>query len=103
MRACYHALCGSWYNQRSCHCTLCRVVRAQEWIPVYGSNCAERTRDAAYVDMVERADAIFMSGGQSGRLQSCLYGQLHCAPTKNTKFNVYRTQSMCPNFAVTKC
>eukprot|EP00037_Helgoeca_nana_P017185 m.162428 g.162428 ORF g.162428 m.162428 type:complete len:436 (-) comp23877_c0_seq1:50-1357(-) len=50
-------------------------VQDPEWIPVYGSNCAERTRDAAYVDMVERADAIFMSGGQSGRLQSCLYGR----------------------------
>ena len=28
-----------------------------------------------YVKMVEDAEAIFMSGGQSGRLQSCLFGK----------------------------
>lgn len=45
-----------------------------EWIPVYSSNCAERTRDPSYVQMVEQADAIYMSGGQAGRVQSCLFG-----------------------------
>ena len=45
-----------------------------EWIPVHDVNCNERTRDPVYVEMVERADAIYMSGGQAGRLQSCLFG-----------------------------
>jgi len=45
-----------------------------EWIPVYSNNCAERTFDPTYTRMVEEADAIYMSGGQSGRLQSCLFG-----------------------------
>ena len=45
-----------------------------EWIPVHSTNCDERTRDEAFVQMVDNADAIYMSGGQSGRLQSCMYG-----------------------------
>jgi len=48
-----------------------------EWIPVYDTNCAERTRSDEYVKMVEDASAIFLSGGQSGRLQSCMYGNYH--------------------------
>lgn len=45
-----------------------------EWIPVHDTNCNERTRDPNYVQMVEQADAIYMSGGQAGRVQSCLFG-----------------------------
>jgi cyanophycinase len=45
-----------------------------EWIPVYHENCNERTRSEQYVKMVEEASAIYMSGGQSGNLQSCLFG-----------------------------
>jgi cyanophycinase-like exopeptidase len=45
-----------------------------EWIPVFDNNCAARTRDPTYIRMVESADAIYMSGGQSGRIQSCLFG-----------------------------
>ena len=45
-----------------------------EWIPVHDVNCDERTRDPVYVRMVEEADAIYMSGGQAGRVQSCLFG-----------------------------
>jgi cyanophycinase len=45
-----------------------------EWIPVHDVNCNERTRDPTYVQMVEQADAIYMSGGQAGRVQSCLFG-----------------------------
>merc|ERR1719162_1231781 len=49
-------------------------VNDPEWIPVYGSNCAERTRDQKYVQMVEEAEAIYIIGGQSGRVSSCLFG-----------------------------
>jgi cyanophycinase-like exopeptidase len=48
-----------------------------EWIPVYHENCNELTSSEEYVKMVEDASAIYMSGGQSGRLQSCLYGNYH--------------------------
>lgn len=44
------------------------------WIDVHSTNCAARTSDPSYVRMVEEATAVYMSGGQSGRLQSCLYG-----------------------------
>jgi cyanophycinase-like exopeptidase len=46
-----------------------------EWIPIHDVNCNERAFDPVYVEMVERADAIFYGGGQSGRLQSCMYGR----------------------------
>lgn len=46
-----------------------------EWIPIYDVNCAESAFDPAMVAMVEEADAIFYGGGQSGRLQSCMYGR----------------------------
>jgi hypothetical protein len=45
-----------------------------EWIPVHDTNCNERTRDPVFVQMVNEAEAIYMSGGQAGRLQSCLFG-----------------------------
>jgi cyanophycinase-like exopeptidase len=45
-----------------------------EWIQIHNPNCEVTTRDPAFVQMVEQADAIYMSGGQSGRVQSCLYG-----------------------------
>jgi hypothetical protein len=41
---------------------------------VYGSNCATRAFDQQYVNMVRAADAIYMSGGQSGNVQTCLFG-----------------------------
>ena len=46
-----------------------------EWIPIHDVNCDERAYDPEIVAMVEEADAIFYGGGQSGRLQSCLYGR----------------------------
>jgi len=49
-------------------------VNDPEWIPVYESNCANRTRDPKYIKMVEDADAIYIGGGQSGRVSSCLFG-----------------------------
>lgn len=45
-----------------------------EWIPVHDVNCNERTRDPDFVRMVDDAEAIYMSGGQAGRVQSCLFG-----------------------------
>jgi cyanophycinase len=45
-----------------------------EWIPVHAPNCEETAFDPEIVAMVEAADAIYMSGGQAGRVQSCLYG-----------------------------
>jgi len=50
-------------------------VEGAEWIPVYGENCAERVADPTYVRMVEEADAIYIGGGQSGRVSSCLFGK----------------------------
>lgn len=49
-------------------------IEDAEWIPVYADNCASRTQDPQYVRMVEEADAIFIGGGQSGRVSSCLFG-----------------------------
>jgi len=49
-------------------------IDGAEWIPIYGSNCAQRAYDEQYVRMVEEADAIFIGGGQSGRVSSCLFG-----------------------------
>jgi cyanophycinase-like exopeptidase len=46
-----------------------------EWIPIHDVNCHLTAFDPEIVAMVERADAIFYGGGQSGRLQSCLYGR----------------------------
>jgi|EP01047_Picozoa_sp_COSAG01_P025432 cyanophycinase-like exopeptidase len=45
-----------------------------EWIPICDNYCDTAAYDPAIVEMVDRADAIFYGGGQSGRLQSCLYG-----------------------------
>ena len=45
-----------------------------EWIPIHDVNCNENAFSEDIVAMVEAADAIFYGGGQSGRLQSCLYG-----------------------------
>jgi cyanophycinase-like exopeptidase len=39
------------------------------------SNCNTNAFNPDIVAMVEEADAIYYSGGQSGRLQSCLYGR----------------------------
>jgi len=49
-------------------------VNDPEWIPVYESNCRTRTHDPRYIKMVEDADAIYIGGGQSGRVSSCLFG-----------------------------
>ena len=48
---------------------------SSEWIPIHDVNCDERAFDPAIVELIERADAIFYGGGQSGRLQSCIYGR----------------------------
>lgn len=45
-----------------------------EWIPVFEENCADRMHDPSFVQMVEDAGAIFIGGGQSGRISSCLFG-----------------------------
>ena len=45
-----------------------------EWIPICDINCDVAAFDPEIVTMIDRADAIFYGGGQSGRLQSCLYG-----------------------------
>ena len=45
-----------------------------EWIPICDAYCGTAAFDPEVVGMVESADAIFYGGGQSGRLQSCLYG-----------------------------
>lgn len=45
-----------------------------EWIPICDAYCDEAAFDPEVVTMVDQADAIFYGGGQSGRLQSCLYG-----------------------------
>jgi cyanophycinase-like exopeptidase len=45
-----------------------------EWIPICDNYCDTAAFDPEVVAMVDRADAIFYGGGQSGRLQSCLYG-----------------------------
>jgi len=44
------------------------------WSPVYGANCQERTRDENYIRQIREADGIFFGGGQSGRLQTCMFG-----------------------------
>merc|ERR1719203_400260 len=49
-------------------------IQDAEWIPVYSSNCAQRAYDPQYVQMVEEADAIYMFGGQAGRISSCFFG-----------------------------
>lgn len=45
-----------------------------EWIDIYARNCATKAFDPEYVRMVEEASAIYMSGGQSWRVQQCLFG-----------------------------
>ena len=45
-----------------------------EWVPIHDVNCDVNAFDPAIVAMIDSADAIFYGGGQSGRLQSCLYG-----------------------------
>ena len=45
-----------------------------EWIPICDEYCDTAAFDPEVVAMIDSADAIFYGGGQSGRLQSCLYG-----------------------------
>lgn len=59
---------------------------------MYDSNCNTRTREEQYIDMVESAEAIYMSGGQSGRVQSCLFGQ---APPTPPPLPLLTTRAVC--------
>jgi cyanophycinase len=50
-----------------------RSIQAQ-WVPVYGSACRSGVSDPTYIHMVEEADSVFFSGGLSGNIQECLFG-----------------------------
>lgn len=43
------------------------------WVPVYYP-CKDKVNKAENVKLIKDADAIFFSGGYSGRLQECLFG-----------------------------
>jgi cyanophycinase-like exopeptidase len=44
------------------------------WCGIHSTNCNTNVNNPTFVRQIEEADAIFLGGGQSGRLQSCLFG-----------------------------
>jgi cyanophycinase len=47
------------------------------WVPIYQRNCKEGVKRDLYIKLVQAADAVFFSGGKSGHLQKCLFGDTH--------------------------
>ncbi|KAL0490776.1 glutamine amidotransferase type 1 [Acrasis kona] len=45
-----------------------------KWVPIYGRLCKNGAFDPKIVNMVKSADAVYISGGQSGNVLRCLFG-----------------------------